>query len=305
MANTIQPQVLLVHDEKSLSTDYKDFFLKRGWSYDHVNDLQSGVERAKSNDYDIIITDMDLPNFEDFGFLKSIQDTKPNQAVMIVSSSQSTEVALQALRSGAVDFLPKPIDYNFLYESIDRVVRCLREDEVQEKLLKAMSSHSTTYRFSSADLESTPFIPPILNLLSSVGAIDPTTRLKISLAFQEAITNSLEHGNLELESIWKDEFLEDGTDKFFAVKKERLKDPEYADRQVVITVSYDSGILTIAIKDHGKGFNAPCSITYSKNSSDTDLYGRGLTIIFGTMDKVEYEDGGTKITITKDILNGD
>lgn len=303
MELTPTPQLLLIHDQKTVKSDYSGFFDKNGWAFDCISDLSQGIKAARDNNYEIIITDLDLPGISCQTFLDQIREHRPNQAIMIVSSANKAEEAIRALRSGAVDFLQKPIDQRFLQETIVRIVNCLRENEAHSKLLKCLSKYQSSYTFTAKILANNNFIPPILNELYLAGIIDLNLKLKITLALQEAMANSLEHGNLELASDLKDEFDDQGEDLFTKTRRERLEDPHYGDRLIIIEPSYDQGYLSFTIKDQGRGFDAPNSheIDFSDEVSLL-FYGRGLRIIFGSMDKVLYEDGGTKVTISKKII---
>jgi len=296
------PQLLLVHDGQSLLADYSTFFAENGWKYDCISDFSNALKAACDKDYEIIITDLDLPGMSGQAFLDGVRNQKPNQAVMVVSSPTKSEEAIRALRSGAVDFLQKPIDQRFLHETIVRIVNCLRQEEAQYRLLKSMTNYSASYLFTTKALGSYTFIPPILGVLYQAGIISLNTKLKIALAVQEALANSIEHGNLELESKLKDQFDASGKDQFTLTKQQRLLDPAYADRELKVDTLYCDGELSITIKDYGKGFNAPAGGEVKFDEASLLCHGRGLRIIFGSMDKVMYQDGGTKITISKKIL---
>ncbi|MDZ4786643.1 MAG: response regulator [bacterium] len=295
------PNLLLIHDSGSLQKDYKEFFSNNGWNFDVASDFNSALDAAKNNSYEIIISDFDLPELSGQAFMDAVRCSKPNQAIMVVSSAAKAEEAVQALRSGAVDFLQKPIDYRFLQETIVRVVSCLRAEEAQYKILKCLTNYSAIYSCSVKDIGNIAFALPLLNEMHAAGIIDLNLKLKITLAFQEALANSLEHGNLELQSAWKDEFDVNGVDKFSNMKAERLLDTSYSERPISISCSYSEGNLSISIKDSGKGFDAPRGPLDFINDGSLLFYGRGLRIIFGTMDRVCYEDNGTKITVTKKI----
>ncbi len=294
------PQLLLIHDSEQVKKDYRSFFAELGWSYQIVSDFQSGITEACNRDYEIIITDLDLPGMTGQGFLDAIRSQKPNQAIMVVSSEAHAQDGIRALRAGAVDFLQKPIDSRFLKETIVRIVATLREAGHQSKLAQCLEGYSARYNFATKDVGGTPFIPPILDDLHHAQLIDLNCKLKIVLAFQEAFANSVEHGNLELPSIWKDEFDSEGSDKFSKVKEQRLNDPKYSERRIIVNCSVVGSNLSLSISDQGQGFNAPNGGKLDFTDEVSLLsYGRGLRILFGTMDSVVYENGGRSVTLIK------
>jgi len=302
MAADLQPRFLLVHEEAAFNQDYQNFFKQNGWNCKVASDFESAVKEACCSDYEIVITDLDLLGSDSTAFMDKIRLQKPNQAFMVVCSQNQAASGIKALRSGALDFIQKPLDLRFLHETISRIVATLREEEAQLKLLRRLSNYEAQYKFSTMDLVSVPFVPPILNELQRGGVIDLNTKLKISLAFQEALTNCVEHGNLELESSWKEDFDASGNDKFTMLKEKRLFDPKFSERPVVVDCSIYNKELTFKIEDCGPGFEFPEASKFSVVDEASLLcYGRGLRIIYGTMDRVRYENGGRIVTLIKSL----
>ena len=296
------PQLLLVHDERSVERDYRSFFKDEGWSYDLAPEFQQGIERAAQNDYEVIITDLDLPNVVGTSFLDAIRSHKPNQAVVVVASDAKSQEGIRALKAGAIDFLQKPIDPRFLKEAIERIVGTLREEAQLIKLAQCLEGYNARYNFATRDIGCCSFLPPLLNDLHHASLIDLNTKLKLSLAFQEALTNSVEHGNLELPSVWKDEYDAEGRDKFSKMKALRLSDSRYANRRVVVTCAVADGEILLSLQDEGPGFDAPKGEHLQSNDESELLsYGRGLRILYGAMDKVIYKADGKSVTLVKKI----
>ena len=128
---------------------------------------------------------------------------------------------------------------------------------------------------------------------------DPRDVLAITLAFQEAITNSLEHGNLELSSDLKHEVDDSGRDRYSLLKAERLKNPPFSERTLIVELLCDLQSLEITIEDQGHGFDVRSLESSSQERLDPSCYGRGMTIIHGTMDHVSFESQGRRITMRK------
>jgi anti-sigma regulatory factor (Ser/Thr protein kinase) len=122
--------------------------------------------------------------------------------------------------------------------------------------------------------------------------------LKLRVAIQEALLNAVEHGNLELKSTWKEEFMPDGSDKFSFVRHERMQDPKYADRTVCLTSWFNRDTLEIVVKDEGKGF-MHADKRPKVNVDNVSCFGRGMTLIRNAVDEVKYSDGGSEITLIK------
>jgi len=118
----------------------------------------------------------------------------------------------------------------------------------------------------------------------------------IAMAFHEALVNSLEHGNLELESSLKgDLFAEE--DPYGRLRQQRMADPEYAGRLIEVRLAMDTERFELEISDEGKGFDAS---RISPMTGDSDMVphcGRGLPLILLVMDEVHFNEKGNQIRL--------
>ena len=118
----------------------------------------------------------------------------------------------------------------------------------------------------------------------------------IHLALHEAIVNGLIHGNLDIGSEYRQSarlFIEYGK-----ILSERLKDPAYAQKSLLISANWDTTRLRIKIRDEGAGYAirdnfANRSLTAIKNKT-----GRGLLFIADIADSCTIDDFGREINLT-------
>ena len=154
---------------------------------------------------------------------------------------------------------------------------------------------------TSADLDVSSFQLHVLEQLSNAGRIDEKTARQIKLCIQEALTNSLDHGNLELESVWKEDIDEQGIDKYTKVRKERLADRQFANRLIFIDADFDGTQLAVMIKDQGKGFDISKKTKEAKDNQDN--HGRGLFLLNEILDDISFSKGGTEVLLVKSLKN--
>ena len=139
----------------------------------------------------------------------------------------------------------------------------------------------------------------IFDRLLDDGRIDISTQQRLKLAFEEAFANSLEHGNLELQSEWKDQYDDDGVDRYTRERKLRIADPVYGNRVVRVEVTYTGCKLVIKISDEGRGFMLSETRATLMDSPLTMFHGRGLKIIASIMDELDFDEKGSSITMVK------
>ncbi|MCI5064840.1 ATP-binding protein [bacterium] len=165
-----------------------------------------------------------------------------------------------------------------------------------------LDDFSEQYEVTSAELDAAPLTPEIFVHLRRQLPEMSTLVLQIELAFQEALFNAHEHGNLELRSSWREEIDEQGRDKYSKIKEQRLKDPHYAKRQLEISLQLADNILRIEIRDQGSGFSYD---SYMKGGESLEgdevvqVHGRGIKLMNLVMSSVEYSDGGRCVSLSK------
>ncbi len=296
------PHILLIDDDHLIRETLAMFFEENGWRCDFAASGKEGIEAAGHCAYDVVITDLMMPDVDGMQVLKTIRKNNPGQNVMVITGAYGNEMAIKVLREGAVDFLTKPIDFEFLTQAIRRISAETRKHELANKIYAFIKHEETSYEIHTKDIVNldNPFV--ILDRLFDAGVIDLHKKLKILLALQEALTNNIDHGNLELESRWKESYDNQGIDLYSKIKKERLNQKKYAERKIFMNSKYDGARLVVKICDEGNGFDVKEAM--GKKAQDGDglvCSGRGLTIINGTIDKVVYSKGGREIRLEQII----
>lgn len=296
-----QPPSILLADGNEQSRElFGTFFEGRGWVYDVVPDTSAMVGALEKGSYDIIIADVELSGADSARLLSDILDKHPSQAIIAVSPNPTYENALEVFRSGATDLLARPIDFSWLERVVQQIVYSRRNDEREQATFRFMRNAQAEMCFTSVDLAQLASISlPLVGPLVQHGMLTETDALKIRLAVQEALLNGLEHGNLELDSQWKEEIGRNGRDKFSSIRKQRLADPVYANRCVTLTLVYSVGRLEITVRDEGKGFLNAKAVPESGGVDSLSCSGRGLALMSSAVDEVRFGENGSVVTMIK------
>ena len=105
---------LIIDDEPDIR-ELLDITLKRMSVRSHcAEDLSSARKLLNKNSYDLCLTDMRLPDGNGVEFVNEIQKSFPRLPVAVITAHGSMDSAILALKSGAFDFLTKPVDLNLL-----------------------------------------------------------------------------------------------------------------------------------------------------------------------------------------------
>ena len=300
MKESTSPHVLLVGDPHYHLSQFDNYFKTAGWKLKIVNSSSAAIQAVRESQFDVVIADLSVPEFKDFKFMQALQGERPQQAVIVLGGAGTVSEALNALKKGAVDYLQRPLDFASIEQAVLKVIGGQRERKPLDCQVNNLTFFCSTFEFKTSELLEIKHDLEIFSQLQQQGHIDLETKMKLILAFQEALTNSIEHGNLELHSSWKEEFNESGIDKYSLEKKARVADSKYVERLIRITISCDYNSLEIGIEDQGKGFlgTADTSNEPGKNS-ELSSYGRGMSIIIGIMDEIKYLKEGRVVVMKK------
>jgi len=115
--------VLIVEDEIPLANEVRNYLEKEGFSCDEAFTGKIASDKLFSNDYDLLLLDLGLPDYDGIDLLKESIASKSNTAVIILSARGALEDRIKGLNIGADDYLPKPFSLLELKSRIMAVMR--------------------------------------------------------------------------------------------------------------------------------------------------------------------------------------
>jgi len=104
-----------------------------GFQTDVASNGIIGVQKAKENNYEIIFTDLTMPELNGLGVLKEVQSINPHLPVVVVTGLSTIDVAINVMKEGANDFITKPFKINTITSTVERILG-------EKKLLDRMSA---------------------------------------------------------------------------------------------------------------------------------------------------------------------
>ncbi|MBT9513856.1 MAG: sigma-54-dependent Fis family transcriptional regulator [Acidovorax sp.] len=108
--NTPTASILVVDDEPDLRTLYELTLLREGYRVETASTVQEARDQLKAHRFDAVITDMRLPDGFGMELLQDLRDQQRRERCVVMTAYGSAENAVEALRSGAFDYLTKPVD---------------------------------------------------------------------------------------------------------------------------------------------------------------------------------------------------
>lgn len=117
--------LLIIEDNKELAAELKEFLSNSGYVCKIVRNCEEALDEVESNDYDIMLLDLGLPDGSGFDILKSIRKKQSKMAVIVVSARGELNDKINGLQLGADDYLTKPFDLSELQARLFAIVRRL------------------------------------------------------------------------------------------------------------------------------------------------------------------------------------
>lgn len=117
--------ILLADDEEIVHQTIAGYLTESGHKVDGVYDGNAALKSIEAVDYDLALVDIKMPGMEGLSVLVRAQEIRPEMPVVIITGHGSMDVAIQALRLGAADFLAKPIKLLELDAVLEKAARIL------------------------------------------------------------------------------------------------------------------------------------------------------------------------------------
>jgi len=116
-------KVLLVDDDPAILEILADMMAIFGHDYVTAMNGAEAIEKLKHDFFDLVLTDMMMPNMDGMELLKHINAKYPNIKVMVVTGYDRAFTYTDVIRAGASDFISKPFNTDELEAKINRIVR--------------------------------------------------------------------------------------------------------------------------------------------------------------------------------------
>ncbi|MBS4027700.1 MAG: sigma-54-dependent Fis family transcriptional regulator [Ignavibacteriales bacterium] len=160
-------RILIVDDEQIIRESIAFILRKEGYSVSEAANGKEAYDKILEDAFDVVITDLEMPEMKGIELLEKITHTSPQTLVMIITAYGSLETAIDALRQGASDYILKPVEFDELLVRIRRLLegkKLLLENQVLKRELQR------EYEFSSLIGKS----PAMLKVFDTIQQVAPT-----------------------------------------------------------------------------------------------------------------------------------
>jgi DNA-binding NtrC family response regulator len=110
--------ILIIDDEKAIRKTLSEILSFEGYKIDEASDGEEGLKKFRERNYDVVLCDIKMPKIDGIEFLQKAGESNPDIPIIMISGHGNIETAVEAVKTGAYDYISKPPDLNRLLITI-------------------------------------------------------------------------------------------------------------------------------------------------------------------------------------------
>jgi two-component system response regulator PilR (NtrC family) len=135
--------VLIVEDEQVLRQSMAELLTEEGYEVLEAGDGRAAYQTLLERPVDLVLTDVRMPEMDGMTLLGHLQKLAPQTPVIITTAYGTIESAVSAMRSGAFDYLLKPVQFDDLLLKIERALQFSEINKTQKVITEQLAEEST------------------------------------------------------------------------------------------------------------------------------------------------------------------
>ena len=136
--------ILIVDDEQETCDLLEMTLVRHGFKVTTSTSAPAALELVATEDFDIVLTDLSMPEMSGLDLCERVLGTRPNMPVVVITGQGSLETAIGAIRVGAYDFITKPVDPKLLFLSVSRAIQHSQLQHEVKRLREAAADGTET-----------------------------------------------------------------------------------------------------------------------------------------------------------------
>jgi CheY-like chemotaxis protein len=259
---------------------------------------ENGQEALKILEHqrpDAVLTDLHMPEMSGLELVEYMRMHYSNVPVVLMTANGSEQAAVDALRAGALSYVPKKDLKTDLCDAMYVVLGAVEAKRHREQSRRLLERTESQFVLGYEKDGASALVSYFQNNLALFNFCDETGLFQVSTALAEALNNAVDHGNLELDSALR----ERGDNAYGEQRQERSVAPPYNERRVRVTEKLTPRQVTYVVRDEGEGFDLSTVPDPTDPENLLRASGRGLMLIRTFMDEVSHNDVGNEITMVK------
>lgn len=149
LQNGSRSSVLVIDDEENMRHMLSSMLKRAGYDVENANDGKAGIVALKRHPFDFVLCDVKMPEMDGMAFLKSAKAFSENSTIIMMSAYGTIDLAVEAMKLGAYDFISKPFksdEIKLVIEKAQERSRLKRENVMLKEQIRRFEDR---YRFGS------------------------------------------------------------------------------------------------------------------------------------------------------------
>ena len=163
-------KILIIDDEQSILDLLNMVFKKQGYAVENALTAEKALQLIDDDDFDLVLTDVKLPQKSGIEILKYLRKNKPEIPVIMITAYGTIKQAVEAFKAGAVDYVLKPFDIEELKIIVEKG---LKERKLKEENVLLKKELKERYSFKNMIGRSKP-MQEIFGLIEKISGTDST-----------------------------------------------------------------------------------------------------------------------------------
>ncbi len=184
-------KILFIDDDLQILSIVEQFISRWGFEIKIVSSGKEAMEAIQSDFYDIVFSDLIMPDISGLDVLQQVKKLSPDSEVVIVSGYGTIESAIQAMKLGSYDFLQKPINFDRFKLLIERIIEKQNLKEENQRIRRQLKE-----RFKYDELVGmSPKMQEIYAIIDRIGVSSPTVLIEGESGTGKGLTANVIHNN--------------------------------------------------------------------------------------------------------------
>lgn len=290
------PTLLIVGDPRSLNVAREVLVeLELGWQVVFAESAFDAHDIPALRSIDVILVDLGNPHIEAVELVESLSKQFAQTPIVLMTAPYGVSIALECMRKGATNHFPRDL----LDSEPEAVLGTLRSlaTESRERRVALAALENQYFEFSLANnpADVSAIARRLMNAVVETGLCDRHAVTRIGVALEEAMTNAMVHGNLEVASELRKV---DEATYYREIELRRGQQP-YGDRRVNIKARVSAKEAVFVVQDEGQGFDVNQIPDPTNPENLSRVGGRGIMLMRAFMSTVHFADNGRRVALVK------
>lgn len=189
----ITEKILVVDDESTICDSVKKILSRKGYDVANTLNAADAIERMKKEKFDLVITDLMMPQVSGMELLELVKKYYPEIDVLIITGYATIDSAVRATKLGALDYIQKPFTPNELTDRIQKAVELRKNRSKNEEKKENITVNKADY-IIDVDM---PFCEAEVEQATSKEFTGKLTRSDIPVSRKPAVTDFCDKGERE------------------------------------------------------------------------------------------------------------